>query len=953
MDMVRVTAWCAAGLVVLAGTAVSPAQVVQQEDVKVEQATPVVLDGVRLALVLDEQRIDGTTVYRLPVDRQLPPGAMAQRWIVSPTYLVQLADGANVNDLVARTGHRIGKVSTILGRTFVQITAPTGAEAVQSVASLADNDDVVVAQNVRVGHTVRKGETEPEPEPDFIPDEPDFNRHWHLFNDGSLAGTVAGEDANVRDAWEQGITGMGVTVFICDDGIQSTHPDIAPKYVPEGSFDGALNVPNPGPKLPEEWHGTACAGIAAGAADGENAVGVAYNAGVSGFRFNFDTSGQLEYQEAHGYRNDINDVHSNSYGPPDTGFDTETLLVSREATIENAIATGRGGLGTIFVVAGGNGGIFDDANYDGFASSRYTISVTSSGADGSNVEYNEPGAAHLINAPSDGAGPAVFTSDVEGLFVGNGYTPGSFVTDDFGGTSASCPIVAGTVALMLEANPSLTWRDVQRVLVDTADQNDRTNPMWQINAAGRPTHPMLGFGRVNAGDAVRLADVWFNLNPEIEEFYDSPQVRDPLPLDVNGMDDFAYNIAFVVEDSSIEEIEHVEFSIELIHEFQGEVAYSIQSPSGTVSLINFIPPAPGTMDPPIIPRAGDFGGGYNRTFASNEFLGEDPNGVWIVTVLDTVPGNSGVINDMMFTLYGTTTRPLVSDCDEDGQEDVYEIAFDPALDCNGDGEIDDCQITADPMLDLDANGELDSCQIADDPSLDCNLDGVLDSINIAQSLFFDCNGNDVLDTCEIAESPMLDANNNGFFDSCEPGLVVDTDGAQQTVEFTTFFGGNTFGSYCGTVADGEDYAVVVSISTPTRLTATLDSTLGVNSVVAIKDDLDPFSDCLAINDSGVTPKATSADNLLPGTYYVIVDSTSGAGDFSLQLDFESLITTCQGDFDGDGDIDLGDFGAFAAAFESVQGDPNYTFIFDFNFDGDIDLGDFGAFGVLFNGNCPE
>ncbi len=56
---------------------------------------------------------------------------------------------------------------------------------------------------------------------------------------------------------------------------------------------------------------------------------------------------------------------------------------------------------------------------------------------------------------------------------------------------------------------------------------------------------------------------------------------------------------------------------------------------------------------------------------------------------------------------------------------------------------------------------------------------------------------------------------------------------------------------------------------------------------------------------------------------------------------------CSADFDMDYDVDLGDFGVFGAAFNSVTGDGNYNPAADFDSDGDVDLGDFGVFGSQF------
>jgi len=45
---------------------------------------------------------------------------------------------------------------------------------------------------------------------------------------------------------------------------------------------------------------------------------------------------------------------------------------------------------------------------------------------------------------------------------------GTGCTESHSGTSAAAPLAAGLIALMLEARPCLTWRDVQHIIVFTA-----------------------------------------------------------------------------------------------------------------------------------------------------------------------------------------------------------------------------------------------------------------------------------------------------------------------------------------------------------------------------------------------------------------------------------------------------------------------------------------------------
>ena len=86
----------------------------------------------------------------------------------------------------------------------------------------------------------------------------------------------------------------------------------------------------------------------------------------------------------------------------------------------------------------------------------------------------------------------------------------------FNGTSSAAPTVSGVVALMLEANSDLTWRDVKHILATTADQVGSDTDYsytyqglvqyeWETNAAGYKFHNWYGFGKVDAAEAVSVA----------------------------------------------------------------------------------------------------------------------------------------------------------------------------------------------------------------------------------------------------------------------------------------------------------------------------------------------------------------------------------------------------------------------------------------------------------------
>ena len=76
------------------------------------------------------------------------------------------------------------------------------------------------------------------------------------------------------------------------------------------------------------------------------------------------------------------------------------------------------------------------------------------------------------------------------------------------GTSASAPLAAGICALALEANPKLTWRDMQHIVVRTARPQNLIAPDWQTNGVGRNVSHSFGYGLMDAYAMVKLARKW-------------------------------------------------------------------------------------------------------------------------------------------------------------------------------------------------------------------------------------------------------------------------------------------------------------------------------------------------------------------------------------------------------------------------------------------------------------
>ena len=150
------------------------------------------------------------------------------------------------------------------------------------------------------------------------------------------------------------------------------------------------------------------------------------------------------------------------------------LSVSEVRALTDAVTTGRGGKGTIFVFASGND-VVSSLNFQGWQFTRFTIAVGAVGKQGHHASYSTAGAALLICAPG---------GDLEYSVNHVVAKPGGTCGDVGVGTSYAAPVVSGVVALMLEAAPGLTWRDVQGVLVHTSKKTDPDDSSWATNGAG-------------------------------------------------------------------------------------------------------------------------------------------------------------------------------------------------------------------------------------------------------------------------------------------------------------------------------------------------------------------------------------------------------------------------------------------------------------------------------------
>jgi kexin len=399
--------------------------------------------------------------------------------------------------------------------------------------------------------------------------DPIFHEQWHLFN------TVqTGHDVNVSSVWLQGITGKNATVAIVDDGLDMYSDDLRDNYYAAGSYDFNDKTDEPRPRLSDDRHGTRCAGEVAAGRNNACGVGVAYDSKVAGIRILSKLISDADEAIAMNYDFQHNQIYSCSWGPPDDGksMDAPGILIRR--AMLNGVQNGRGGLGSIYVFASGNGAQNDDnCNFDGYTNSIYSITVGAIDRKGLHPYYSEKCSAGLVVTYSSGSGDAIHTTDVGQNVCSNGH----------GGTSAAAPLAAGIFALVLQVRPDLSWRDMQYLAMDTAVPVNLHEEDWQNTTIGKKFSHTYGYGKIDSYAIVEAAKKWKKVKPQAWFFSPWIHVNKDIPQGDQGiMVSFEVTEAMLKE-ANLDRVEHVTVTMNVEHGRRGDLSVDLISPGKVIS----------------------------------------------------------------------------------------------------------------------------------------------------------------------------------------------------------------------------------------------------------------------------------------------------------------------------------------------------------------------------------
>jgi len=408
-------------------------------------------------------------------------------------------------------------VSRTLAANLYVLQATDAFAAMTEANRLAARPEVLISSPVRRRQQIRKHGPY-----SIWPNDTYFNDQWNLENRGAN-GTSLGLDLNVRAAWPV-TRGAGSIVAVADDGVELTHPDLIARASNDLHFyfDGMSGSTNAMPTDPDDNHSTVVAGLALAEGDNHRGLsGVAPQAQLASWKIflgNSVTASDEQMMDMFQYRSNVVSVENHSWGKGETDPTQFPPTAMESIGISNAIAFGRGGRGVVMVRSAGNGrDNIINANDDGYANDPRVICVASVRRDGRAASYSNPGACLLVAAPGGDGDAAVFSTDRQGSAGWNPFGLGDdFADPDYVfstnvvGTSFAAPQISGLVALLLSANPNLSWRDAQQILILSARHFDLADPDVRTNGAGFRVSHNVGFGVPDAGQAVRLAMNWTN-----------------------------------------------------------------------------------------------------------------------------------------------------------------------------------------------------------------------------------------------------------------------------------------------------------------------------------------------------------------------------------------------------------------------------------------------------------
>jgi len=500
-----------------------------------------------------------------------------------------------------------------------------------------------------------------------------FDKQWHIrslgtqVNPNASSVTIAGNDLGVMDIYHKYMGyngGNPIVVQVVDTGVDADHEDLVQNM--DLSLSRNSDTKTMGDPVETGTHGTMCAGIiGARAFNAKGLRGVAPFVKIAGSNWlGYQSTTELEEAWTKNDPTAKIAICSNSWGTESASPDTfyEDLMKWGAENLRDINGTSRG---KIFVKAAGNGrGNNHDSGLSYASSNPYVITVAALKNDNTHASYSSPGSNILVSgysgdfynnsatiATTTVAGSSALQSDMswdssKGCYVrsSDGECAEPTWNEDvnynytygMNGTSAATPTVAGSLALVVEACPALSWRDIRYLVVKNAIKVDTTNSTWQTNSAGFHHSVDYGFGLINPKAMIDECQNSYTPLPASSTFKESFD-----PVDISIPDSDTGGISYEFDVNTDKTIEWLGVTVYSNHTYGGDLQIYLTSPSGTKARLML---------------GGNSGGKYSLSagfrYGSVAFYGEQSSGRWKLDIADVVNGDTGDLQSIDFEVFG-------------------------------------------------------------------------------------------------------------------------------------------------------------------------------------------------------------------------------------------------------------------------------------------------------------
>ena len=498
---------------------------------------------------------------------------------------------------------------------------------------------------------------------DGLDGDPFLQYQWYIKSLGNFVAntankaTIIGDDLHILDVYHRVLgnrSGTPTIVQVVDMGVELKHEDLDVDL--EDSFNavtkghdptptGSVSKSDPASPL-YTGHGTAVAGIiAAKTNNGLGVRGIVPRARIAGSNWLEDQSlGELDRVWYSGISDDNITVCNNSWG----------TYYLRDNSFERILALGtqqlRHGKGRVYVFAAGNAReTYGNSNLSYLTNNPYVITVASLNAADKYASYSNPGSNVLVSAYGGEhyyTAPTIMTTSLTGESYYqdelNGRKGVITVDEDsnksytyaMNGTSAAAPMVSGSIALVLDACPELSWRDIRWLIATSATRIDKTDSDWITNGAGLHFNVNYGYGKINPLKMIDMCrSSFFEPLRELHTSKVTQEYNENIP-------DTNMTIRKRIHFSESMKIEWVGLTMDTTHPFAGDLEVNLISPTGTK--INIISPTE--------LRFAAYDGGFR--FSSVGFIDEDSQGDWYVEITDRLPKDAGVLKSLSLEVQG-------------------------------------------------------------------------------------------------------------------------------------------------------------------------------------------------------------------------------------------------------------------------------------------------------------